>query len=93
MAKQASPATHVSPDDPPFLIVHGTDDKTVPLDQGVSFHEIQRKGGMNTTLVKIEGGGHGIAGMEIESRVKSFFDRHLLGRDVAVSDAAIKANE
>jgi acetyl esterase/lipase len=93
MAKLASPATHASQDDPPFLIVHGTDDKTVPLDQGVSFHEIQRKAGMNTTLVKIEGGGHGIGGVEIESRVKSFFDRHLLGKDIALSDAAISAKE
>ncbi|QDV30233.1 Carboxylesterase NlhH [Planctopirus ephydatiae] len=93
MAKQASPTTHVSKDDPPFLIVHGTADKTVPLDQGVSFYQRQRDAGMSTILVKIEGGGHGIGGSEIESRVKSFFDRNLRGKDVTVSDAVIAANE
>lgn len=92
MAKQASPAFHVSKDDPPFLIVHGTADKTVPLDQAVSFHERQRNVGMNSTFVKIEGGGHGIGGEEIETRVKSFFDRHLLGKDITVPDTVITAN-
>ncbi len=79
-AKQASPVTYVSKNDPPFLIVHGTDDQTVPLDQAVSFHAAQEKVGMDTTLIKIEGGGHGIGGEQIETTVKAFFDKHLLSR-------------
>ncbi|MGV3484738.1 MAG: alpha/beta hydrolase fold domain-containing protein [Planctomycetaceae bacterium] len=77
MAKQASPVTYVSKDDPPFLIVHGTEDKTVPLDQALTFHAAQEKAGMDTTLVEIEGGGHGIGGPEIDAKVKAFFDEHL----------------
>ncbi len=91
MAKQASPASHISQDDPPFLIVHGTADNTVPFDQGVSFYDKQRKAGMNAILIKIEGGSHSIGGVEIESRVKSFFDRYLLGKDVEISDTHINA--
>ncbi len=89
LAKQASPATHVSKDDPPFLIVHGTLDPLVPIDQAASFHQRQLEAGMNSTYIKMEGAGHGLGGEEIESRVKSFFDRELLGRKVSVSDTTI----
>lgn len=85
VAKAASPATYVSKNDPPFLIVHGTEDPLVPLDQAVTFHELQKKAGMDTTYIQMNGGGHGIGGEEIERRVKAFFDRHLLGKDVEVS--------
>ncbi|MEX2173488.1 MAG: alpha/beta hydrolase [Pirellulaceae bacterium] len=84
-ARQASPVTHVTKDDPPFLIVHGTADKTVPLRQAEILHAAQKAVGIDTTFVKIEEGGHGIGGPEIESRVRAFLDKHLLGKDVAVS--------
>jgi acetyl esterase/lipase len=91
VAKQASPVTFVTTDDPPFLIVHGTDDRTVPIDQAERLYAAQQKAGVNTTFVKIEGGGHGIGGAEVEARVKAFFDKHLLGKDVTVSDDTIRA--
>lgn len=84
-AKEASPITYVSKDDPPFLVVHGSNDATVPYDQGVRFHAAQQQAGMNTTLVTMQGGGHGIGGPEITNRVKAFFDKHLLGKDVSIS--------
>jgi len=90
VAKAASPITYVTKDDPPFLIVHGTDDRTVPFDQAVRFHEAQKQAGINTTFVKIEGGGHGIGGPEVEARVRAFLEKHLLGKDVQVSAEPIK---
>ncbi|GAH79566.1 unnamed protein product, partial [marine sediment metagenome] len=33
LVQQASPLTYVSKDDPPFLLIHGTDDKLIPVDQ------------------------------------------------------------
>jgi acetyl esterase/lipase len=89
-AKEASPITYVTKDDPPFLIVHGTDDRTVPFDQGVRLHEAQRKAGVDSTFVKIEGGGHGIGGPEVERRVRAFIEKHLLGKDVEVSAEPIQ---
>jgi acetyl esterase/lipase len=90
IAKEASPITFVTKDDPPFLIVHGTDDRTVPFDQAVRFHEAQKKAGIDTTFVKIEGGGHGFGGPEVEARVRAFLAKHLLGKDVDVSAEPIK---
>ncbi len=89
MATAASPITHVTKDDPPFLIVHGTKDELVPLDQAQLFYEAQTKAGMDSTMITIDGGGHGIGGTEIDRRVKAFFAKHLLGEDVTVSAETI----
>jgi dipeptidyl aminopeptidase/acylaminoacyl peptidase len=89
VARHASPITYVTKDDPPFLIVHGTADATVPFDQAVRLSEAQKQAGVDTTFIKIVGGGHGIGGPEIERRVRAFLDKHLLGKDVAVSGEPI----
>jgi len=90
LARQASPVTYVTQDDPPFLVVHGTDDRTVPFNQGERLHAALKEAGVDTTFIPIEGGGHGIGGEEIESRVRTFFDKHLLGKEAEVSAEPIK---
>jgi acetyl esterase/lipase len=77
-ARQASPVTYVTSDDPPFFIVHGTADNTVPLAQAELFYEALRKAKVESKLHKIEGGGHGIGGQEIHDEVRKFFDTQLL---------------
>jgi len=93
LAKQASPITYVSPDDPPFLLVHGTADSTVPFQQAEMFYAALQKAGVDVTLVKLLGGGHAIGGDEVLQRVKAFFEKHLRGQDVEVSDESIEAGE
>ena len=90
-AKQASPATYVTADDAPILIVHGTADTVVPVDQAKTFHEKLKKAGVSSTLVLIEGGGHGFGGPEVNKRVSNFFAQQLQGKEVEVSDAPISA--
>jgi len=80
-AKAASPVTYVSGDDPPFLIVHGTEDHTVPLRQAEILREALTKAGVSATFMKIEGGGHGIGGPEVMQRVTEFLDKHLRAQD------------
>jgi len=90
-AAAASPVTYVSADDPPFLIVHGTEDRTVPLAQAETFDAALKKAGVESIFVKIAGGGHGFGGPEVDARVAAFFDKYLRGQDVQVSDAPIQA--
>lgn len=78
LAALASPITHVSPDDPPFLIMHGSDDATVPIEQSVAFNAALREAGVTSTLVVIEGAGHGLPRTQIDP-VKTFFDQWLRG--------------
>lgn len=87
----ASPVTHATRDDPPFLIVHGTQDTTVPISQAEVLYQRLKQAGVDVTFVKIEGGGHGIGGAEIQNRVQAFFDKHLRGVDVEVSAEPIQA--
>jgi hypothetical protein len=56
----------------------------------VRFSSALKDGGVNTTLVTMQNGGHGIGGQEIANRVKAFFDKHLLGKDVTVSSEPIQ---
>lgn len=59
LAKAASAVTHVSKDDPPFLVIHGDKDKKVFLDQSQRIEEEYKKAGLPLELMLIKGGGHG----------------------------------
>jgi acetyl esterase/lipase len=79
-ARSASPTTHVTPDDPPFLIFHGTDDPLVPFAQSENLAARLREAGVDVTFVPVEGGGHGGFGNpEVARRIRTFLDRHLRG--------------
>jgi acetyl esterase/lipase len=92
-ARQASPVTFVTADDPPFLIMHGTQDNTVDIRQAERLYDAQKEAGASTMFVKIMGGGHGFGGDEVNARVKAFLDKHLLGKDVSISNTPIEASE
>jgi len=91
-SKAASPATHVSKDDPPVLIVHGTKDNVVPISQAELFYKKLKESNVDATFIKMEGGGHGIGGREITERVAAFFEKHLRDQDVEVSADPITVN-
>jgi dipeptidyl aminopeptidase/acylaminoacyl peptidase len=65
---------------PPFLIMHGTKDPTVPFSQSELLVEALKKAGVEVTLVPLEGAGHGgkeFQTADIRRQIEEFFDRHL----------------
>lgn len=58
-AREASPISWVSADDPPFHIVHGAADCTVPPLQSQTLHDALAAAGVDATLTLIPGAGHG----------------------------------
>jgi acetyl esterase/lipase len=85
-AARANPITYVKKDAPPFLILHGDRDRTVPLGQSELLAEALRKAGVEVTFRPIEGAGHG--GREFDSPanrklIEDFFDKHLRKRGPA----------
>jgi acetyl esterase/lipase len=58
-ARAASPITYVDAGDPPFLILHGTNDGTVVYTQSVELDSALRAVGVPVTFKTINGGGHG----------------------------------
>jgi acetyl esterase/lipase len=82
-ARQASPTTYVSRDDPPFLIFHGDKDPRVPIEQSEMLHAALKDAGVDTTFVRVKDGGHGFrpgcdpSPEQIRAQVAAFFDKHL----------------
>jgi acetyl esterase/lipase len=90
LARSASPVAFVSPDDPPFLIVHGTADPVVPYKQSVWLRDRLRKAGVPVALITVEGGGHGtFPNPKIDELVAQFFATHLLGEKHEFSDLTV----
>jgi acetyl esterase/lipase len=78
IARQISPVYHVTPDDPPTLIIHGDQDKLVPLQQSELIVEKLKKEGVDTKLVVKKGAGHGWLGLDKDiALLADWFDHHL----------------
>jgi acetyl esterase/lipase len=77
----ASAIAHVRADRPPTLVVHGTADATLPIEQARRYHEAAVAVGMSTEFVSIEGGGHEMtnefAYVEVVQRIQTFLRRTL----------------
>lgn len=80
LERRASPALHVSKSDPPLLIFHGDNDKTVLLDQSERMMSVYSEAGLTAKLVVIEGGGHGGSKFYTEQnleKINAFLKQHL----------------
>lgn len=77
-ARAASPASYATGAEPPFLIVHGNEDQTVPYGQSQQMY--QAVGSGDATFLTIVGAGHGGGAFEhpaVLQRVEAFFEQHL----------------
>jgi acetyl esterase/lipase len=78
ITRQISPISHVSPDDPPTLIVHGDVDTLVPLQQSEVIVDKLKKTGVEVKLVVKKGAGHGWAGLDKDlEQFAGWFEQHL----------------
>jgi dipeptidyl aminopeptidase/acylaminoacyl peptidase len=85
----ASPCTHVSPDDPPTLILHGLIDNVVPISQAEILVEKLKSASVPFEYDRIEGWPHT---MDLETNVNrhclakivEFLDKHLSPRHQSV---------
>lgn len=65
---------------PPFLIIHGIQDRTVPFSQGTALHDKLEAAGCDVTLLAIEEAGHAdirFFQQEIWDEIAEFFKRIL----------------
>ena len=78
----ASPAFHISKDNAPFLIVHGTEDENVPIAQAQQFYEKMQAAGVAVKFVKVNA-GHTFQTPETRRQLAletlAFFQRYLAG--------------
>jgi acetyl esterase/lipase len=79
-ARAASALHHVSSNDAPFLIMHGTTDEQVPVDQSQRLHEKLLATRVPSTLHLIPDAGHGgkeFSSPQARQLILQFLDRHL----------------
>jgi len=78
IARETSPIAHVTPDDPPTLIIHGDADTLVSVQQSESFDKKLRETGVESRLIIKKGSGHGWAGLDKDLvQFADWFDQHL----------------
>ena len=58
LLRETSPITHVKPGLPPFLLLHGDADKTVPYQQTLNFQARLKANGVTCDLITIPGAPH-----------------------------------
>ena len=58
--RETAPLNHVKPGLPPFLLLHGDADKTVPYPTSVNFQARLRAAGVPCELITIPGAPHGL---------------------------------
>lgn len=59
-------AKNVTPDYPPTLMIHGTEDTDVPHEQSLIMKREFEKHGVDHVLISVEGGEHGLGGAKRE---------------------------
>ena len=75
-----SPLLQVSPDDPPSLLIHGDQDKLVPIDHSQNILAAFKKNKVVADLLVIEGAAHGFRGddgRKASDALTAWFQKHL----------------
>jgi acetyl esterase/lipase len=81
-AVEASPLSHVAPGAPPFFLIHGDADDTVPIAQSELLAAALEKVGTPVKVRRVAGGVHGpgiVRDPEIAAEIRAWFDEHLRG--------------
>jgi len=78
IARQISPAHHVSSDDPPTLLIHGDKDYLVPLQQSELIIEKFKAAGVPCELIVKKGDAHGWKDWHDDMKaIADWFDKYL----------------
>lgn len=84
--EEASPISHVTPDDPPFLLIHGEQDELVPVEQSQLMYDRLLQANVPAQLVVVTNAGHSMTSRggtarptlaEINQIITSFLSQHL----------------
>lgn len=87
--RNASPVNYITSDDAPFMIIHGDKDNIVPYSQAAEFDTALEAAHIPSILITGTDGGHVFFSQPLIERMRTFNDRHLLGKDVQIPEGAV----
>lgn len=93
LARNASPIAFVDRSDPPFLLIHGSKDPTVPYTESVKMEAALRAAGVPVLFQTVEGGGHGDFGTALPAvaeRTRLFFEKMFYDPKIEVPTDTLK---
>jgi acetyl esterase/lipase len=93
LLQEASPVSHVTADDAPFLILHGTADERVSFEQAERIDAALKAAGVESLLIPVIDGRHRLTHPGLAPLLGKFFARHLRGQNVEIDAAPLKATE
>ena len=71
---KASPGSYVGKDTAPTFLVHGTEDKLVPISQSRDYEARLKKNGVDVTLLEVKGERHNFGGEAEQKALKAMFE-------------------
>jgi acetyl esterase/lipase len=81
LADDVSPILHVTADDAPTLLIHGDQDRLVPISNSERMLASMKEAGVPVEFITIEGADHGFRGddaHEAATALAAWFDKYLL---------------
>ena len=89
-SRNASPLTHVTADAPPFLHVHGDQDKLVPFNPSQVLDAALDKADVPSHLITMKNKGHGrFNNPNLDALLQRFFGLHLLGESFPLQEQTL----
>jgi len=97
-ADRISPINYVTPNQPPALVMHGTEDKVVPIEYSNRFTEAMKKAGNRCDMIALEGINHAfvIVGIGTEETIVTALqatDRFLVSLGYIEGEPTIEVSE
>lgn len=92
-AGKVSPLVHVSPDDPPTLVISGVQDKLVPIRHSHDIRKAFEEHHVINKLVLFEEAGHGFAGETFAKAMQelvAWFEKHLLQNEAVDASVSVE---
>ncbi|HQY87096.1 MAG TPA: alpha/beta fold hydrolase [Tepidisphaeraceae bacterium] len=94
LARMANPITHITPDDPPTFIAHGTADNIVPLKQSQRLRDALMAKGVASQYMEAQDAGHGALGVSVdESAMRFLLDALKLKAGDATRDGVVNETD
>jgi dipeptidyl aminopeptidase/acylaminoacyl peptidase len=69
--QEISPLAHAAAADAPILLIHGTDDTVVPIEQSDEMNDALRKFGKSVTFVKLKSEDHWLSRSDTREQMLS----------------------